>query len=314
MAGANAVRAAKRKYKGQSGIAGGMPGSRIPAKGTKKRDLLSASAENPPEVDIPDTASPGSTGGKAKRTRKSPVAEEVKVDDALREKGKKIAEQLAALYPQPPIPLVHGNTFQLLVTVMLSAQTTDKKVNEVSPALFKLAPTPKAMATLDVDTIRTLIRQIGLAPTKSKNLSNMSKMLEEEHGGEVPNTFEALEKLPGVGHKTASVVMVQGFGQPAFPVDTHIHRLAARWGLSSGRNVKQTEEDLKNIFEEAMWRDLHLQIIYFGREYCPAQNHDASQCPICSWASVDSSRSSRKAARPKKGTPKKTIKKSSKRE
>ncbi|MFT4703829.1 MAG: endonuclease-3, partial [Bradymonadia bacterium] len=173
--------------------------------------------------------------------------------------------------------------FTLLVAVALSAQTTDKKVNEVTPSLFAVAPDPLRMAALDVDAIRQLIREIGLAPTKAKNLKRMSELLLERHNGVVPQSFEALEALPGVGHKTASVVMAQSFGVPAFPVDTHIHRLGARWGLSDGKNVDKTERDLKKLFPEQLWNKLHLQIIFFGREYCQARYHDLTTCPICSW-------------------------------
>jgi len=200
------------------------------------------------------------------------------------EKASRIAAQLQELYPEPPIPLSHVDPYTLLVAVMLSAQTTDVKVNQVTPALFRRAPDAKAMAALEVDEILILIREIGLAPTKAKNLKRMSELLLERHGGEVPRSFEELEALPGVGHKTASVVMSQAFGVPAFPVDTHIHRLAARWGLSNGKSVEQTERDLKALFPRESWNALHLQIIYFGREHCPARGHDLSKCPICGWA------------------------------
>jgi len=200
------------------------------------------------------------------------------------EKASRIAAQLQELYPEPPIPLSHADPYTLLVAVMLSAQTTDVKVNQLTPALFRRAPDAKAMAALEVDEILTLIREIGLAPTKAKNLKRMSELLLERHGGEVPRSFEELEALPGVGHKTASVVMSQAFGVPAFPVDTHIHRLAARWGLSNGKSVEQTERDLKALFPRESWNALHLQIIYFGREHCPARGHDLSKCPICGWA------------------------------
>lgn len=202
------------------------------------------------------------------------------------DKAERIIEILDALYPTVPIPLDHADPFTLLVAVLLSAQSTDKKVNEITPALFAVADNPAAMAALPVETIRDLIRQIGLAPTKAKNIKALSQLLIERHGGVVPADIDALEALPGVGHKTASVVMSQAFGVPAFPVDTHIHRLAARWGLSTGRNVVQTERDLKKIFPRERWNDLHLQIIYFGREYCPARRHDLSQCPICGWAAT----------------------------
>ena len=202
-----------------------------------------------------------------------------------REKAQRILQTLDELYPTVDIPLAHQDPFTLLVAVVLSAQTTDKLVNEVTPALFARASTPEAMAALDVDEIRTLIRRIGLTGTKAKNLKRLSELLVERHGGQVPRTFEELEALPGVGHKTASVVMTQAFGLPAFAVDTHIHRLAARWGLSSGKNVEQTERDLKRLFPEEAWGKAHLQIIYFGREHCPALYHEMEGCPICSWAS-----------------------------
>lgn len=202
------------------------------------------------------------------------------------DKAERIAAMLEELYPETPVPLDHENAFQLLVAVLMSAQTTDLKVNEVTPALFAKAPTAKEMAKLPVEVILEDIRQVGLAPTKAKNIRRLSEILIEKHDGEVPASFEALENLPGVGHKTASVVMAQSFGIPAFPVDTHIHRLAARWGLSNGKNVEKTEKDLKAIFPKELWNKLHLQIIFFGREYCPARNHDLTQCPICSWAAT----------------------------
>jgi len=201
-----------------------------------------------------------------------------------RARAERVLAQLHELYPTLPIPLDHTDAFTLLVAVMLSAQTTDKKVNEVTPALFAAAPDPTSMAALEVEEIRTLIRQIGLAPTKAKNLKRMAELLLERHEGEVPGSLEELEALPGVGHKTASVVMVQAFGVPAFPVDTHIHRLAERWRLSDGSNVKRTEEDLKALFPEEEWGFAHLAIIWFGRDHCPARGHDLEGCPICSWA------------------------------
>lgn len=217
------------------------------------------------------------------------------------EKASRIVAILEALYPETPIPLDHRDPFTLLVAVMLSAQTTDKKVNEVTPALFARAATPEAMAALEVEVIRELIREIGLAPTKAKNLKRMSELLVSEHGGVVPQSFEALEALPGVGHKTASVVMAQSFGVPAFPVDTHIHRLAARWGLSDGSNVAKTEADLKRTFAEELWNKLHLQIIFFGREHCPARGHDLDGCLICGWAASKKRRAAEAAGRAKKG-------------
>jgi endonuclease-3 len=168
----------------------------------------------------------------------------------------------------------------------MSAQTTDVKVNQVTPALFDKAPTPEAMVKLSVETILNDIRQVGLAPTKAKNIHRLSELLVERHDGVVPQSFQHLENLPGVGHKTASVVMAQSFGVPAFPVDTHIHRLAARWGLSNDTTVERTERDLKSIFPKNLWNKLHLQIIFFGREYCPARGHDLTQCPICSWTAT----------------------------
>lgn len=200
------------------------------------------------------------------------------------EKAKQIGQILDRLYPTPPIPLEHRDPFTLLVAVLLSAQTTDVQVNKVTPALFKLAHTPQQMAKLTEDQILGAIRSCGLAPSKAKNVRKLAEKLVEEHGGKVPRDIEALEKLPGVGHKTASVVMTQAFGEPAFPVDTHIHRLAERWGLSNGKNVEQTERDLKKLFPREEWGRRHLQLIYFGREYCPARGHDTAQCPICSWA------------------------------
>jgi endonuclease-3 len=202
------------------------------------------------------------------------------------EKASRILEILDELYPQPPIPLAHRDPYTLLVAVLLSAQCTDARVNQVTPKLFARAGNPADMARLGVDEIREIIRPCGLSPQKSKAIQQLSQILVERHGGKVPKTFAELEALPGVGHKTASVVMAQAFGVPAFPVDTHIHRLAARWGLSNGRSVEQTERDLKALFPEERWNTLHLQIIYFGREHCPARGHDLASCPICSWAAT----------------------------
>ena len=201
------------------------------------------------------------------------------------EKATKIGELLDEMYPETPIPLDHSDPYTLLVAVMLSAQTTDKKVNEVTPHLFSAASTPTQMMELEVEEIQHLIRQIGLAPTKARNLKRMAQQIDEA-GGEIGPDWEFLESLAGVGHKTASVVMSQAFGVPAFPVDTHIHRLASRWGLSDGRSVEKTERDLKKVFPENTWNRRHLQIIYFGREHCPARRHDMELCPICSWAST----------------------------
>ncbi len=200
-------------------------------------------------------------------------------------KAKEIGRILDELYPEQPIPLDHSDPYTLLVAVMLSAQTTDKKVNEVTPDLFAKANTPEKMAKLGVEEIRELIRQIGLAPTKAKNLKRMAEQIVED-GGHIRPDWDFLESLAGVGHKTASVVMAQAFGVPAFPVDTHIHRLAARWGLSNGSSVVRTERDLKLVFPEDTWNRRHLQIIFFGREHCPALRHDLEQCLICSWAAT----------------------------
>ncbi|MBK6919228.1 MAG: endonuclease III [Deltaproteobacteria bacterium] len=211
---------------------------------------------------------------------------------AISARVRRIGRILDRLHPQPAIPLDHGDPFQLLVAVLLSAQTTDRAVNQVTPGLFAVAPTPQAMAAMTPAKILAHIRSIGLAPTKAKHLHATARLLIERHGGVVPADADALEALPGVGHKTASVVLVQAFGVPAFPVDTHIHRLAARWGLSDGRNVVQTERDLRAAFPRAQWGKRHLQMIYFGRAHCPARGHDAAACPICSWitpapASID---------------------------
>jgi len=200
------------------------------------------------------------------------------------EKAERIRLILSELYPEPPIPLQHSDAFTLLIAVLLSAQTTDARVNLVTPALFARASTPEAMCELSVEEILSFIRSCGLAPAKAKNIAGLSRLLVDRHAGKVPQSFEALEDLPGVGHKTASVVMAQAFGVPAFPVDTHIHRLAERWRLSDGHSVEKTERDLKKLYAPEYWNTLHLQIIYFGREHCPALRHDPAQCPICAWA------------------------------
>jgi endonuclease-3 len=198
------------------------------------------------------------------------------------ERANYVAKNLAKLYPETPIPLDHTDAFTLLIAVVLSAQCTDKKVNEVTPSLFRLASTPPQMALLKVEQVYQVIRQLGLAPQKSKALVGLAKMIMEKHQGQVPRTFEELEELPGVGHKTASVVMAQAFGVPAFPVDTHIHRLAKRWKLSVGKSVEQVERGLKKVFPEKEWNKLHLRIIFYGREYCTARGCDGKTCPICS--------------------------------
>lgn len=199
-----------------------------------------------------------------------------------KEKAIFIQNELERLYPETPIPLDHYSPFTLLVAVVLSAQCTDERVNQITPALFAKADNPADMAKLDVEEIREIIKPCGLSPAKSKGISGLSKIIMEKHGGNVPASFEELEALPSVGHKTASVVMSQAFGVPAFPVDTHIHRLAKRWGLTEGKNVEQTERDLKKLFPKETWNKLHLQIIFLGRSYCPARGHVPEQCPICS--------------------------------
>lgn len=206
------------------------------------------------------------------------------------DKAARIAAQLAEHHPSPPIPLDHRDPFTLLVAVMLSAQTTDARVNLVTPALFAEGPTPERMAALPVERILEHIRTCGLAPTKARNVRETARLLVERHRGRVPDDLEALEALPGVGHKTASVVVAQAFGRPAFPVDTHIHRLAWRWALSDGSSVERTEHDLKRVFPESAWSVLHLQMIFFGRSHCPARGHDPEVCPICAWASPRSRR------------------------
>jgi len=202
------------------------------------------------------------------------------------DKAERILRILDDLYTEPPIPLDHEDPFTLLVAVALSAQTTDERVNLVTPGLFAMARTPAKMAKCSVPRILEKIRSCGLAPGKAKNIKALSEILVREHGGLVPADMDALEALPGVGHKTASVVLIQAFGVPAFPVDTHIHRLAARWGLSDGKSVEKTERDLKAVFAREDWARLHLSMIYFGREYCPARGHDLSTCPICHWAAT----------------------------
>lgn len=198
-----------------------------------------------------------------------------------KEKASWVVEQLEGYYPETPIPLDHTSTYTLLIAVLLSAQCTDERVNRITPALFAKADTPEKMILLSVEDIREIIKPCGLSPRKSKAIFDLSHILLNEHNGEIPQSFEALELLPGVGHKTASVVMAQAFGVPAFPVDTHIHRLMYRWGLTTGKNVVKTEEDAKKIFPRALWNKLHLQIIFYGREYCKARGHQKNQCPIC---------------------------------
>lgn len=198
-----------------------------------------------------------------------------------RERAEYILQRLGELYPEPPIPLVHNDPYTLLIAVLLSAQCTDERVNQVTPALFRLANNPLDMAQKQIDEVQAIVRPCGLAPRKARAIVELSQLLLEHHGGQVPADMAALEALPGVGHKTASVVMSQAFGIPAFAVDTHIHRLAQRWGLSKGNNVVQTEKDLKRLFPRDSWNSLHLQIIYYGREYCSARGCDGTVCEIC---------------------------------
>lgn len=198
-----------------------------------------------------------------------------------KERAAYIQNRLQELYPEPPVPLDHKDPYTLLIAVLLSAQCTDVRVNQITPLLFERADTPQAMVEIPEEEIRAIIRPCGLSPMKAKGIAGLSRILLDQHGGEVPADMAALEALPAVGHKTASVVMAQAFGVPAFPVDTHIHRLAQRWGLTNGKNVAQTERDLKRLFPESCWNDLHLQIIFYGREYCTARGCDGTVCEIC---------------------------------
>ncbi len=199
----------------------------------------------------------------------------------IKERAEFVDRELERRYPNPPIPLDHVDAYSLLVAVLLSAQCTDERVNKVTPDLWKLADRPETMRLVPVEAIREVIRPCGLSPRKSQAIRDLSQILVDKHGGAVPESFEELEALPGVGHKTASVVMSQAFGHPSFPVDTHIHRLGQRWGLTSGKNVTQTEADLKRLFPKERWNHLHLQIIYYGREFCTARGCDGTVCPIC---------------------------------
>jgi endonuclease-3 len=209
------------------------------------------------------------------------MAKKLRISRAKKSKAEDIRNILESLYPTTPIPLDHVDAYTLLIAVLLSAQCTDERVNQITPTLFSHANNPEDMLKLTVEEIREIIKPCGLSPMKSKGIWGLSKIIMDQYNGRVPDSFEALEALPGVGHKTASVVMSQAFGVPAFPIDTHIHRLAARWGLSSGKNVVETERDLKAIFPEESWNKLHLQIIFFGRSYCPARGHKPENCPIC---------------------------------
>lgn len=255
---------------------------------------LSTPAKAPDYSSVLEAGAAATPSSSAKKKMKPLVTtNSIPINDELKKKALKIAAKLDEIIgPDPPIPLNHSSGFQLLVAVALSAQTTDLKVNECTPALFAVAPDALSMSKMQASEVEGYIRTLGLAPTKAKNLVGMSKMLTDLHRGNVPSTFEELEALPGVGHKTASVVMAQVHNKSSFPVDTHIHRLAQRWGLTRiGGTVEQSEADLKVLFPESKWRDCHLQIIYFGREHCPAKKHDPKACPICSWAAVDPFRS-----------------------
>jgi endonuclease-3 len=229
------------------------------------------------------TPDPDHSGAMASPTSQ-PTAEAPAMPRDRRARAARIMDILDRCFPAVDIPLDHGDPFQLLVAVILSAQCTDARVNLVTPALFARAPDAAAMARLTARQIMPYIRTCGLAPSKAKAIAGMSRILVADHGGAVPRDIDALEELPGVGHKTASVVMAQAFDEPAFPVDTHIHRLAGRWQLSRARSVEEVERDLKAVFPRERWSTLHLQIIYFGRQYCPARGHDPAACPICSWA------------------------------
>ena len=222
---------------------------------------------------------------------------------SMDERVARIVEILDREFPAPAMPLDHGDPFQLLVATILSAQCTDARVNLVTPALFARAPDAHAMATMSAGDIQRYIRTCGLAASKAKNLAATARAIANDHAGVVPRDFDQLEALPGVGHKTASVVMAQAFGEPAFPVDTHIHRLAGRWGLSRARSVEEVERDLKRIFPRERWNALHLQIIYFGRTYCPARGHLTSSCPICVWAAKPARKSRAGARGPRRSTP-----------
>lgn len=202
-----------------------------------------------------------------------------------KQRAQKIGEILNSYFPNPEIPLKHTNVFTFLIAVLLSAQCTDERVNQITPKLFALADSPEKMALLEVEVIENIIRPCGLSKNKAKHIQRLSQILVETHLGMVPSSLEELKALPGVGHKTASVLMVQAFNTPAFPVDTHIHRLAQRWKLSTGKNVVKTEKDLKDCFDKKDWGRLHLQMIYFGRSFCPAKGHQKENCPICCWAS-----------------------------
>jgi endonuclease-3 len=204
-----------------------------------------------------------------------------RISPKMKAKAADIQEMLDQFFPETPVPLHHKDPYTLLVAVLLSAQCTDERVNQITPILFARADNPVDMLQLSIEEIRDIIKPCGLSPMKSKGIWGLSKMIVEQHGGLVPASFEALEAMPSVGHKTASVVMSQAFGVPAFPVDTHIHRLAIRWGLTEGKNVEQTERDLKAIFPESSWNKLHLQIIFYGRKYCTARAHVIENCPIC---------------------------------
>ncbi|KAL6767691.1 AGE3 [Auxenochlorella protothecoides x Auxenochlorella symbiontica] len=253
--------------------------------GIEARSLKSTAHVVVAQVEPPQQKT-GSPASKKKRSKAAldPSGFVQKDILSIRNKASRIASQLNGLYLNPKVPLDSASPFQLLVAVILSAQTTDVKVNTVTPALFKLAATSSAMADADLAEVTAIIQPLGLSATKAKHLKGMSKMLVALHGGQVPSSYAELEALPGVGHKTASVIMSHCFGVPAFPVDTHIHRLAERWGLSSGKSVEQTEADLKAVFREELWNKLHLQLIWFGRQHCSARAHNPQACPVCVWA------------------------------
>lgn len=248
-----------------------------PATSKKKTDSKKASTKK-------TSAAKTTTGRKKKTLPKAKKPQ--RMTRAIREKSQAIHTQLEDLYPETPIPLDHTDPYTLLVAVLLSAQCKDERVNTITPLLYQRADTPKKMIQLSIEEIQDIIRPCGLSARKSKAIWQLSKILLDEYDGNVPDSIEELEQLPGVGHKTASVVVAQAFGHPAFPVDTHIHRLSARWGLSKGTSVEQTEADLKVLFPKESWNKVHLQFIFFGREHCPARQHDPEVCPICSWAGV----------------------------
>jgi|GEM_PF-114081 len=253
-------------------------------KATTKKKAVAKKATSKKATAKKTVSKKKSTAKKAASKKKTTTKKAVRLPRA---KAKKIHAILDDLYPETPIPLDHIDPYTLLVAVLLSAQCRDERVNRITPGLFAMANTPYEMVKRTPEDIEEIIRPCGLAPRKSKAIHTLSQIIIDKHDGKVPDNLEDLEALPGVGHKTASVVIAQAFGKPAFPVDTHIHRLAARWGLSSGKNVVQTERDLKELFPKKSWNKVHLQIIFFGREHCPARGHVIEDCPICSWGYVE---------------------------